>query len=277
MQQDVELAKAAEDSLEYFSHTLNIGDTIFTKSNYGLIQDINFNPQHPDYLSHTNDIGMEVVVNFKSLDGTYNEVARTAIGVRENLLYQYPHQLNEIGVKLRLDEKAFDNYFSTEDQLKYDFFTVAQGESFTYAGETYQLQGFDKEINNKNYIPEENDIAIQAQLVRVSDGKILKPIYVIRDTKPSNIKDYEITSGIHARIIKIDPVNEQFSFTMAQDKRETTDIVLDVAENVGRTDFIVLEALMFPFISLFWLGTCLCLFGFFFGLYHRRREKISSQ
>jgi len=277
VQLDVELAKAAEDSLEYVTHTLNIGDTIFTRSHYGLIQDINFDPQHPDYLSHTNDIGMEVVINFRSLDGKYDELVRTAIGVRENLLYLYPHQLNELGVKVRLDEKAFDNYFSTEDELEYEFFSVKQGDTFVYAGETYQLNGFDKEIVNKNYIPKENDIAIQAQLVRTSDGKVLKPIYIIRDTKPSNIKDYEISSGVHSRIIKIDPVNEQFSFTMAKDKRETSDIVLDVAENVGRTDFIVLEALMFPFISLFWLGTCLCLFGFFFGLYHRRREKASLQ
>ncbi len=275
-QMDIKFAKEEEDSLKYVTYTLGIGDTIFTKENYGLIEGINFDPQHSDYLEHTNDIGMGVTINFKSLDGEYDEVIETAIGVRENMLYQYPEQINELGLKVRLNEKAFDNYFSTEDKLEYKVFHLQQGESFFYNEEEYILQGFDKEVQNKNYIPEPDDIAIQAIMIRKSDMVTLKPIYIIRDTKPSNIKDYDIKMGVHMRLMKIDPVNEKFSFMVAQDDRSNTDIVLDIAENVKRNDIIVLEAKMFPGINLFWSGACLMLLGFFMGLHYRRTEKKRS-
>jgi len=105
---------------------------------------------------------------------------------------------------------------------------------------------------------------------------MLKPVYVIRNTKPFNIKDYEIKSGIHVRLVKIDPVKEEFSFLLAQDDRSNTDIVLDIAEDVSRNDIIVLEAKMFPGINLFWGGSCLMLLGFFLGLYNRRSQRSRS-
>ncbi len=274
-QMDIKLAKEAEDSLKYVKYELSVGDTLFTKEHYAIVEGYTFDPQHPDYLKHTNDIGLGVKIKFHDLEDDYSEVIEPAIGVRENLLYQYPSQINELELKVRLNEASFDNFFSTEDQLEYQSFSITQDESFTYQSEEYVLTGFEKDATSVNYIREENDISIQALLLRLSDKALLKPIYVIRDTKPFNIKDHEINSGVHARMTHINPVDEKFSFMMAIDDRSNDDLVIEVAEK-SRTDVIILEAKMFPGINLFWVGASMMMLGFFLGLYNRRSKRSRS-
>lgn len=275
-QQDIKFAKEEEDSLQYISHELYIGDTIFTKEHYGIIKSIDFDPQHEDYLSHENDIGVAVVIDFMTLDTDEVITAQPAIGIRENLLYQYPEKINELNLKIRLDEKSFDNYFTTEDKLDYKLVTTKQGQSFTYDGDDYILTGFSQEIDNPNYKFEEGDVKIMANIKRLSDNHILNPIYIIRNSKPFNIKDHDSESGVHIRMTHIDPVNEDFTFQLATDDRSNKDVTIEIAENVGRSDIISLEALVFPGINLFWSGTILMLLGFFIALSNKNKKRTTT-
>ncbi len=267
-QQDIKYMKEEEDSLKYVTYTLSIGDTLFTKKNYGILTYTTFDPTNKDYDNASNDLGLGVGINFYNLDKTDTFQIEPAIGLKENMLYQYPQKINDIGVKIRLNEQTFDNYFSGEDDLVYTEIELKKGESFDYQGETFQLLGFEKEFTDPNYPAKENDIAIQALLVNSND-QLLKPIYIIRDSKPFNIKDYLAGTGVHARLVSINPVNETFTFNLAKDKR-TKEVVVDIAENVPRSDFIVLEARVFPGINLFWIGSCLMMLGFFLAFWQRR-------
>ena len=250
---------------------LNIGDTIFTKGHYGILESVNFNPTNKDYLQQENDLGLSAKIRFQSLDGKFNMVAEPAIGVRENLLYQYHDQLNDLKVKIKLHEDSFDNYFNTEDQLSYDTYIMKKGDKASYGGEEFLLMGFDNEITNKHYKSEESDIAIQA-ILRNAQGTQLRPTYVIREGRPFNLKDYTSESGIHVRLVHINPQEEQFTFAFAQDDRTSSEIVLDLAEDVPRNDIIVLEALIFPGINLFWAGSIMMLMGFFISLLSKTRK-----
>ena len=270
-QQDVKLAKEEEDSLVYKQYLLNIGDTIFTKEHYGILESVNFSPTNKDYLQQENDLGLSAKLRFRSLDGKYDEVAEPAIGVRENLLYQYHDQLNDLKLKLKLHEQSFDNYFKTEDQLTYDSFVMKKEDKVSYGGEEFILIGFDNVITNKHYKEKENDIKVQAVL-RSAKGIHLKPTYVIREGRPFNLKDYTPEAGIHARLVHINPKDEEFTFAFAQDDRTSSEIVLDLAEDVPRSDFIALEAIIFPGINLFWAGSIMMLMGFFISLLSKTRR-----
>ena len=111
-----------------------------------------------------------------------------------------------------------------------------------------------------------------AKLVRVSDNHLFSPIYIIRDSKPFNIKAHDPFTGVHVRMTHIDPVNEEFTFLTATDIRTNNSISLEIAENVVRNDMILFEATVFPGINLFWTGTILMMLGFFIGLYNKRRK-----
>lgn len=274
-QMDVNLAKDAEDSLVYERYELEIGDTIFTKDKYGILEYLSFNPQHKDFKAEKSDVAIAAGIRFRNLDGSFNKLIEPALSLNENLLYQFPDQLNEIGVKLKLDEESFDHIFSTEDKLEYSEFEIRQNESFIFEDEEYALIGFDKNIDNKNYTPEPDDIAINAIVRRTSDQKIFNPIYLIRNSSPNSLKDYDADSGVHIRLENIDPVNERFLFSIAMDERNDKKVILRMAENVPRTDFIGIEAIEFPGINLFWSGSVMMLLGFFISFFFRLRRKYA--
>ena len=276
-QMDVELAMSAEDSLEYNRYELAIGDTLFTKDKYAVVEYLSFEPKHPDFKEENSDVAIAVGLRFRDLAGEYNKSIEPAISLADDMLYQYPDQIDELGVKVKINEESFDSYFSMEDALDYSEFIVSKEEVFEFNGLTFSLKGFDKNIDNRNYKAEDGDIAIKA-LVKFEDGssnQLLKPVYLIRDNKPQSLKDYNPEYGIHIRMTHIDPVNERFNFQLAADDRSESKLVLDIAEDVPRTDFIGIEAIEFPGINLFWAGSILMLLGFFLSFFFRMKMKYA--
>src|SRR5690625_3360425 len=56
------------------------------------------------------------------------------------------------------------------------------------------------------------------------------------------------------------------------------EFAIRIAEDVPRNDFIVLEAIGFPGINLFWIGSSVMMAGFFISVYARRnRKKVQSR
>ncbi|NNL93008.1 MAG: hypothetical protein HKO66_12285, partial [Saprospiraceae bacterium] len=132
------------------------------------------------------------------------------------------------------------------------------------------------DINNPNYKPEADDISIRAR-IEISEGDktmMAHPIYVIRNGRPFSIKDYIPENGFHIRLTQIIPDKEKFTFQLAQDNRENKEIIIDIAENVPRTDFIALEATVFPGINMFWLGALMMMIGLLVAFFHRLKQKI---
>jgi len=48
-----------------------------------------------------------------------------------------------------------------------------------------------------------------------------------------------------------------------------------MAANSYRDDYIVLEAIVFPGINFFWLGTIMMMAGLFIGMFRSIRDKVS--
>ena len=191
-------------------------------------------------------------------------------------MYKYPDGKEDLGVRIRLADDFIENIFSTEDQLDYKDVELSTFGSFIFEGSEIKLIGFNKDPQDRNYEPQQNDIAVGAQMMAIKDGNSypIEPIFIIRGTSPMGVKAYVPELGIHIRFTGIDPTKELFSFKVAKDIREANYLIpLEVTENVQRADYVILQAQIFPGINLLWLGCILMMFGLFMSLILRLRSK----
>ncbi|KPM47167.1 cytochrome c biogenesis protein CcsA [Jiulongibacter sediminis] len=86
------------------------------------------------------------------------------------------------------------------------------------------------------------------------DGeKMMSPTFVIKDNQVWSKPVVSNELGLRIQLSEIDPVNGQFSFSIARSERE----------------YIVLKAIEKPFINLLWLGILLLVIGMFISAYRR--------
>ena len=112
-------------------------------------------------------------------------------------------------------------------------------------------------------------------LVDVVKGEkswLSKPIFVLRGNAPMSIKDYLIEEGLHIRLSAIDPATGTFELKVAKDKRINSGFPLEIATNVPRSDYIVLEAKIFPGINLYWIGSILMMIGLLLAWWFKYKE-----
>lgn len=119
--------------------------------------------------------------------------------------------------------------------------------------------------NPPSYIPQPNDIAAGAQLQIVDiQNQIynIEPVYVIRNqaevTVPASVDDL----GITVKFERIFP--------------EKSKIKLAVIQQEKPTDFIIMKAIVFPYINLLWIGTIVMVIGFVMSCVKRLQEKLQN-
>lgn len=278
-------AKEADDSLSFQTYYLNqseptlILDTVATKTGelktlrtLAYIDGINYSPKHPDYQPMDGDYAFGVRVAFEKEDTTF--VAEPVLVLRGELLYTYPVQLNDLSFKVRLTDEVLQHLVVNEQQLNYNKFSVKHGDRFEFDGLQLQFNGFDQPARHPGYRPQDGDIAINA-IIAVNDGIAdfeARPLYLIRDNSVINLKDEIPELGLHVRVPRIDPSNETVDIWLARHQVALKGIPIQIAKKSFRTDYIVLEAIIFPGINLFWLGSTLMMVGLFIAMIHRRRQ-----
>jgi cytochrome c-type biogenesis protein CcmF len=262
--------------LKFESKSLIPNDTLLHKNFKIVAKELNYSPRNGEFLKHPHDAGAGVLVQVIDTQRDTSYTGEAALGLDGALLYTYPAVFEELGLRIKLDEKFAEKIFTPEEQLSYSELVFKQGDSTKFGKYVLVLKGFEKDPKNKNYEPKQGDIALSA-IVEVIDktGQISesRPIYVIRDNTPMSIKNYVANPGLHIRFSHIDPVEEIFSFKIAVDNREKIDeIPVGIADNVPRTDYVILEAKVFPGINLFWGGTILMMLGLLMAWIYRARR-----
>lgn len=272
---DSEEAKRMEDSTKYTSYDVALGDTINLDNKDKLVIDkINYVPMHTEYIKNKHDVGFEFAYTL------YDEFHQThkgeaAIGLDGNILYKYPGLIEKLGVKIRPTEAFIDRLLTPEEKLKYKDFAVKQNDEVSFEKYKIKLIGFDQNIDTSRFEKKANDIAV-AGIVEIRDGSdvyIAKPLFIIRDNAPMGIKDYIPALGMHVRLVNIDPKTSVFDIRIAQDDRSgLSKIPLEVATGVQRTDYLILEAKIFPGINLYWIGSILMMVGLLMAWFYKRKE-----
>jgi cytochrome c-type biogenesis protein CcmF len=272
---DSESAKSIEDSTKYTNYNVSLGDTINLINKDKLVIDkINFKPQHEEFLKHKHDLGYGFDYTLYDAFGQVHH-GESAVGLDGNILYKYPGLIEKLGVKIRPAELLIDRLLTPEDKLQYQSFKVKQGEVVKFKNYNISLVGFDKNVDTLRFKKEANDICV-AGILNISSPKgdfVAKPIFIIRGNAPMGIKDYNAAEGLHARLLNIDPKTNEFDISLAQDVRSNEiKIPLEVATDVPRNDYLILEAKIFPGINLYWIGSILMMIGLLMAWFYKRKE-----
>jgi cytochrome c-type biogenesis protein CcmF len=287
---DAEVAREMEDSLRYRLVTLNpdgpnsVFDTITIKGEKVIreyeitAEELLYQPEHPGYEPQEGDLPIGVRLTFTDAARDTSFSVAPMLTLRGSLLYTYPVHLQNMAVKVRVSDLLVDQLFKPEETLEYETFTFKQGETNQFGDFKVRFKGFNKQPNHSGYEPEEDDIAVSAVLEfsKMGDTTVFtaEPVYLIRDSRPFNLKDEVREEGIHIRFTALDPVEESIQLKLAQTEPAAQTIPIEIAY-APRTDFLVLEAIVFPGINFFWLGSVLMMVGLTLGMLHRMRTKMA--
>jgi cytochrome c-type biogenesis protein CcmF len=274
---DIEVAHQLEDSLDYIPYSLKM-DEPYEHEDFTLtLKSINYEPDLSDGDSTSYDMGIGLNLEFISKKSAQSEsyIVEPALGLKNALVYQFPKSVDDLGIKIKVDDQLFSSVFQEEVNLEFESIVMKEGESREWNGYTIELKGFDRTPSHRNYSREEGDIALGAILSVQKDGisSELAPIFVIRNSQQFSIKDYAPVSDIHARFSSIDPNKGEMTFSIAKGNSSISEYPIVIAEDVPRSDILVLEAQVFPGINLVWSGSLLMLFGFLVSLLKQRRQK----
>ncbi|MDQ3017372.1 MAG: hypothetical protein M3R25_11725, partial [Bacteroidota bacterium] len=274
-QQDVENIKKVDSLLEYKVYRAQQGDTVRSGKFSIVLDSITLNSKNKGYTAQENDLAIAGNFTIMHEDADSSKQAYPTLLVRKGLLYGMSDQVNDYNVRIRLRPTSIDTLVPSDENLKYEPLVLHPSETQTWHGLTFTLEGIDKNAAHPSYTSAEGDIAFNAVL-QITDkrGKrhIARPLYLIREGRPFNLKAYLPNLGLHVRLERIEPNKEEFNFFVAQ-PFEDQKITFEFAEEVPRNDYIVLEAILFPGINLFWAGTMIMLGGMFLGMYKRLRRK----
>lgn len=283
---DAEFRKNREDSLNFkryelplkeaytFTDTIPIRDRdTFSLRTFSLqVDELVRGASHPDYTPEEGDVslGARMRVRMSGDDSIYTIMP--VMVLRGQLLYTYPVQVHELSSKVRLHQDVLNLVLTPEEELEYTEFKLRQGERFSLGAINFQFGGFNTKPTHPSYTAEEGDLAVGAMInIQLPSGEVAQaqPIYLIRENRPFNIKDELNAYGLHFRLTNIDPKEEKVSLMVAYKEPPTQNVPIEMATDSFRYDFLVLEAIEFPGINLFWLGSLLMMIGLGLSMWYR--------
>ena len=291
---DREEAQKMEDSLNYriievplggemsFIDTLVLTDTTMINRFIVSIESVIPNAKHPDYEPKEKDLAIGAKIKIQQLGKPESYEATPVAVLRNNLIYTYPIQINDLAFKVKLPTSFFDKVFATEMNLEYQNFELKAGDAINFNGYEVKLEQVARDPKHPNYQPEEDDIAVGAILKVTKNGEskseFVQPIYLIRKMNPMMIKDKLAVNGLNFQFTKIDPTTGKMSIGIAQSEANMT-YPIELATNSLRTDYIVFEAIIFPGINFVWVGTIMMMIGLAISWIRRRSQlkKTSSK
>lgn len=148
------------------------------------------------------------------------------------------------------------------DTAAYQTFTVEKGDSI-FLSMCYIVF---KDFEEPTYDQQTGNLSVKADL-RVYDLKgeagELKPVYAIRNNTYQSFEEDTLKSmGLSVRFSKVLP--------------EQNAIELQIKQTDPKDDYIVMKALVFPFINVLWLGIIVMVGGFLLSTWNRitKKEKL---
>jgi cytochrome c-type biogenesis protein CcmF len=148
------------------------------------------------------------------------------------------------------------------DTTSYKTQKVKAGDTIFFSNGYMIFEGFDTKAKNKNYIAQTGDIAVGAKLsVRNMEGAMFAslPVYVIRGQNEMIVEDTIAALSLYTRIKKIIP-NENAA-------------EIEYKQPSAMNDYIIMKAILFPYINVLWIGTIVMIFGFLISLWKRISTK----
>ncbi|MCB9065180.1 MAG: cytochrome c biogenesis protein CcsA [Chitinophagales bacterium] len=153
------------------------------------------------------------------------------------------------------------------DTGAYKKHVVKIGDTFFVNRGYVVFDAFDTRLDDPRYEAKDGDIAVAARLtLRDLDGNEnkLAPIYYIREGMENTVEDTVADRKLYVRLSKIVP-----------DENAAELMVKQAGDDA---DYIVMKALLFPYINVLWLGIIVMVIGFFIAMVNRitKKEKVAK-
>ncbi|WP_339866796.1 cytochrome c biogenesis protein CcsA [uncultured Algoriphagus sp.] len=139
-----------------------------------------------------------------------------------------------------------------------EMYEVAPGEQFHVADYVTYFDGADVLEELDGYVLQEGDVAVRANL-RILDydvEKLLQPTFIIRNNQVGKLPVIDNELGIKISLENILPEENKFVFKVNQYQK----------------DYVVMKAIVKPYINILWIGTIIMLVGFSVAIYRRFDE-----
>jgi len=273
VQMDAEAAQKAEDSLKYEKYLLGIGDTAFGSKQYFILKKFYSGFAPSDFKLEQGDLSFGAEIEVRSLEDTAATLLTPGIIFRGNTLFRFPGESDKKGIRIQINEEIFEAAYPLENDADFKTIVLKEGQSLQINdGRTIELKSFNREPSSTIYEKKEGDIAIAANLILKEGGKekTVNPIYLIREQTIIPIPDRIAEPFMSFYFTKVNPDNGEMTFRYSENKN-LNKIPVEISENAPRTDYLVMEAIVFPGINLVWLGSLLMISGLAAGAYFRKK------
>ncbi len=207
-------------------------------------------------------------VKFQKIDSTTKKV-------KEEFMLYPDAFINPKGNESGLSANPDTKHYLTEDIYTFISSATDKGKSDTstyrshiaqkpgdtiYLNEGFMIfNGFSKDVQDKRYQPSDGDIAVTAKLTvydKFGAAHELAPIYIVKNKEyVSYIEDTVRDMDLYTRLGNIIVKSQDSAYAEIM-VRQTNPL----------DDFIVLKALVFPYINTLWAGVIIMVFGFFVSL-----------
>jgi cytochrome c-type biogenesis protein CcmF len=152
--------------------------------------------------------------------------------------------------------------FKANDKGTYKKDTLHVGDSLFFSNGFLRFEAFNREAQNRHYHPAPGDMTVGAELtVHTLDGpaKKLQPLFVLRGNEVESVPDTLHDLGLYARFTNILP--------------EQNAAIIETKQLDPKDEYIVLKAIVFPYINVLWLGIITMVVGFLLSMVNRITKK----
>jgi cytochrome c-type biogenesis protein CcmF len=160
---------------------------------------------------------------------------------------------------------------SAADTAAYKSYSVNKPGDTVFLAKGYMVfEGIGKDVHDKRYVPGAEDLSVSAKFkVYDMSGPIgeINPLYIVKDRRYATYMEDTLQSiGLYARFANL---------TVKSATEATAEIM--VKQDDPKDDYIVLKALVFPYINVLWLGVIVMVLGFFISMGNMLRKKDAKQ
>lgn len=169
-------------------------------------------------------------------------------------------------VPLKEEEHEHDGHSEDEEFNLPIVHQVSVGDSVAIKNGYILVKAINKNVKIENLPLSKSDVAIGMQLeVNVNNQKsIVEPVFLIKGNNKFDFGKKNETGDLKLRFSNIYPDKDKLEL-MVYEKPQA-----------AKKDWIVLKAIVFPYINLLWSGTIIMVIGFLLSIFRRSKELKSA-
>ena len=148
------------------------------------------------------------------------------------------------------------------DTTSFNSRKMKPGDTAYFSSGYFIFKGFNTRVSNVRYQAKDGDIAVGANLeIHSFEGAIgnSEPLYIIRGQEEALITDTLTHFNLYTRLVRILPSENA--------------ALIEFKQPSSMNDYVIMKAILFPYINVLWIGTIIMILGFFLSLYKRIRIK----